>query len=640
MSIAVALRPVDTRQNVPVNHMQRFVNSNSPTPNKEYLAGSLSSIEDFDYYSTEISSERGIQPSADSYEDQDFERQIPTYEAGQNSAYQNSLFVQARSASSNHLQDRHSPHFSSHGASSSVGHRELGKSSFGNPTHPNRASVTLGHARKVTKGHLTGRQRQLMNNGLSDGRRGQQGLVRLLSSTNRYATNAPSERYRARQNNIAMLENEYDTESNGSNLELISEGEKYQLRDPNPRYRPAPSRKQGVNDQSLESLDHANYNREVMNRQDVNSQTEHRNREEYTRQAARVSNERQNYGAHHGNYNSELRSSVTHHELASPSYRTKENKEYDDKAVNGPVQNKYAHSRLPQQDFTGYVTQRVNENIELYRDTQEYDPTILLENEHNRFESSHDNFATPPLTESKLYREQTLSLNKNFHGNTQFSHDASNSRVNYDAALNSHDEFGRQKSFNIDVNSRNIQIHRNQQNKFGGQENSQEAHINLDTNFNHLNTEVDRFNECGSEELYLENGKCVQRNITKSIYVYQHPDADRHETTSNHKSALNYNLVFIKAPTLKSGSQEQKKTIIYLLNKEPSIDSRNIQKQDEHEVYFVNYGDGRKVTLPDGTNLEEILSTASMTNENQVNFATASFDDFDRQASAEAGRYS
>lgn len=98
----------------------------------------------------------------------------------------------------------------------------------------------------------------------------------------------------------------------------------------------------------------------------------------------------------------------------------------------------------------------------------------------------------------------------------------------------------------------------------------------------------------------------VRTEITKDIYVHV-PPPDQEEFEGGHPQPIvnkkNYKIIFIKAPSVsidqmarfQQQSQQEEKTIVYVLSKKPELDTELITQQNNNkkpskpEVYFIKY---------------------------------------------------
>lgn len=121
----------------------------------------------------------------------------------------------------------------------------------------------------------------------------------------------------------------------------------------------------------------------------------------------------------------------------------------------------------------------------------------------------------------------------------------------------------------------------------------------------------DTGNPCGKDEVVDFSGECVRQKITRNIFVYQKPETQEDITNEVREQTLSYNILFIKTSnegSVAEKNKEEEKTIVYVLNKEPTEEEREELEKDKHEVYFVNYKDGENPLLPHGSRLQTELN--------------------------------
>merc|ERR1712106_130694 len=136
-------------------------------------------------------------------------------------------------------------------------------------------------------------------------------------------------------------------------------------------------------------------------------------------------------------------------------------------------------------------------------------------------------------------------------------------------------------------------------------------------------------NPCVGDQALTASGECVDALVSRNIYVFAPPPPEEDEVngsnegeTSVPKPKLEYNIIFVRAPTAGEGSEPivvpppQQKTIVYVLSEkgeagEPPIIQVPAAPKSKPEVYYVNYVEGENPVLPGGVDLQTALETAA-----------------------------
>ncbi|XP_018027513.1 hornerin isoform X1 [Hyalella azteca] len=128
--------------------------------------------------------------------------------------------------------------------------------------------------------------------------------------------------------------------------------------------------------------------------------------------------------------------------------------------------------------------------------------------------------------------------------------------------------------------------------------------------------------DCGSGEVRRLDGKCVVPNINRLTYLYQAPSFayKKPAPAKIPNPEVDLSMVFVRVPSAIIDRDPlvipppQQKTAVYLLRQHHAVTSPKIVelpfKNQDPEVYFVNYNEGDNLDLPGGIDLSTALKSS------------------------------
>ena len=149
-------------------------------------------------------------------------------------------------------------------------------------------------------------------------------------------------------------------------------------------------------------------------------------------------------------------------------------------------------------------------------------------------------------------------------------------------------------------------------------ENRSSENLNSDANFN---AQTNFNNDCVDGEVPNVDGTCEKPVITKNFFLYAAPPREYEPPAPPRlpKPRVNYNVVFIRNPKQPEDLDPivipppEQKTLVYILNKENSIDQDVIHVPRgpirRPEVFYINYEEGDNPNLPFGIDFEAALDS-------------------------------